>query len=115
AGARHAVGLPGLRGTVAGAAPVGPELVHGRGQRAGDGDDRAQALQGPLRPDPAVVAERPVRPAARRLRRVGRALLAARLARLHRALEPPVADGVQDPEPGNSRLMPTRGYTVLGW
>ena len=34
---------------------------------------------------------------------------------LHRALEPSVADGLRDPEPGRGDAMNSRGYTVLGW
>src|SRR5436305_502954 len=48
----------------------------------------------------ALGAERPIRPGARRLRRIGWALLAAGQAGVHRALEPPVANGVRDPQPG---------------
>ena len=34
---------------------------------------------------------------------------------LHRALEPSVANGVQDPKSGRRGLMNARGYSVLGW
>src|SRR4029453_9518800 len=91
-----------------------PERLHGVGERAGDrvGDDAP--LQG-LRPTRgAPVAERALRQGAGRLRRVGRALLTAGEPRLHRAVEPSVADGIRDQESGKEGLMKSR-HSVIGW
>ena len=49
AAARPPVGLPRLRGPVVGAAADRPRGVHRARQRARDGHDRAEALQGPAR------------------------------------------------------------------
>ena len=59
--------------------------------------------------------ERPLRPGAGRLRRVRRPVLAAGEPGLHRAVEPPVADGVRICATGERRDMNSKGYTVLGW
>ena len=60
------------------------------------GDDRAEALQGQRPRRHPLLAQRRLRRRPRLLRRVGRALLAGRLARLHRALVAAVADGASD-------------------
>ena len=56
--------------------------------------DRDEALQGPRAGDHALLAERRLRRQPRLLLGVGRALLADRLAGLHRAVVAAVADGL---------------------
>ena len=62
-------------------------------QRAGDGHDRPEALQGLGAGRHARVAQRGLRRHAGVVRRVGRAVLPAGLARLHRAVVAAVAHG----------------------
>ena len=115
AAARQPVGVPRLRGAVARAAPGGPERLHGVRERAGDGRDHDEALQGVGAPGGAALPQCALRPGAGRLRRVGRAVLAAVEPGVHRALEPSVAHGLRNQEPGRGEGMSSRGYTVLGW
>ena len=93
-------------------------------ERAGDRLDHDAPLQGLGAAGVAPVAQRPLRPGAGRLRRVGRSVLAAGQPRVHRAVVPPVANGVQDPKPGrrgrmNSRDTPcsagSSSRSALGW
>ena len=100
------VGLPGLRRALVGAAAHRPRRLHGRGQRPGDRHDRPQALQGQRPGRHPQLAQRRLRRRPRLLRPVRRALLAGRLARLHRALVAAVAHGLPDP--------PARGGGVDG-
>ena len=97
AGARPEVGLPRLRRSLVGAAAHRPRRLHGRGQRPGDRGDRPEALQRRRPRRHPLLAQRRLRRRPRLLRRVGRPLLAGRLARLHRALVAAVADGAPDP------------------
>ncbi len=90
-GARPEVGLPRLRRPVVGAAAHRPRRIHGRRQRAGHGNDRAEALQGLRARGDARVAERRLRRVARVVRRLRWALLADGVARLHRAVVAAVA------------------------
>ena len=92
--ARPPVGLPRLRGAVVGAAARRPRRLHGARQRARHRHDRPEALQGPRARRHALLAERRLRRSARVVRRVGRAVLADRLAGLHRAVVAAVADGL---------------------
>ena len=112
AGARPEVGLPRLRRPLVGAAARRPRRLHGRGQRPGERDDRPEALQRKRASRHPLLAERRLRRGPRLLRRVGRALLADRLAGLHRALVAAVADGAPDPAArrGGGGLM----YDKLG-
>ena len=70
-----------------------PRRLHGVGQRAGHGHDRHEALQGQRPGRHARVAQRGLRRAAGHLRDVGRAVLAAGVARLHRAVVAAVEHG----------------------
>ena len=84
-----------------------------------------QLYRGKLQGGAARVAERAVRPGARELRRVGRAVLPAVEPGLHRALDAPVADGLRDPEPqemkveavsrGTSHGIGKAARTPSGW
>ena len=60
---------------------------------ARDGDDRAQAVQGQRAGGHAREPERGLRRPARHVRRLGRPVLAAGVARVHRAVDAAVADG----------------------
>ena len=91
---RPPVGLPRLCGPVVGAAARGSRRLHGLGQRPGQRDDRARALQGHGARGHALLAQRRLRPGARVVLGVGRPLLADRVARLHRAVDAAVADGL---------------------
>ena len=101
---RSSVGLPRLRGPLVGAAAVGSRRLHGVGQRPGERDDRPRALQGHGARDHALLAQRRLRPGARLVRAVGRPLLPDRLARVHRAVDAAVADGLEAAQP----IRPTR-------
>ena len=81
-------------GPVVGAAARRSRRLHGAGQRAGHRDDRPEAVQGPRAGGHALLAERRLRREPRVVRRVGRAVLPGRLARLHRAVVAAVADGL---------------------
>ena len=83
--------------------------LHGRGERAGDRGDHDAAVQGQRAAGGAPLAERALRPGAGRLRRVGRAVLAAGQPRVHRALVAAVADGVQRAQPGYRRRNEDQG------
>ena len=70
--ARQALGLPLLRGALAGAAAERPRRLHGVGERVRHRRDHGQAVQGPgVRRRPQLPLC-PLRPVAGRLRRVGR-------------------------------------------
>ena len=99
--ARPQVGLPRLRRPLVGAAAHRPRRLHGGGQHPGDRDDRPAALQRQRPGRHPQLAERRLRRRPRLLRRVGRALLAGRLARLHRALVAAVA--ARPPDPRSAR------------
>ena len=92
---RPPVGLPRLRRPVVGAAARRPRRLHGRGQRAGhaarSGSSSTRAPRGSItRASPNAVYDQSLAS----LRRVRRAVLADRLARVHRAVVAAVADGV---------------------
>ena len=76
------VGLPRLRGPVVGAAAQRPRRLHGRRQRAGHRDDRAEALQGQRRASSPASRRTPsTTRSSPTFARVRRPLLAAGLAR----------------------------------
>ena len=93
AAARPEVGVPRLRGAVVGAAARGHRGLRRARQRARDRDDRAQAVQGQRAGGHAREPERGLRRAARDVRRVGRAVLPAGVAGVHRAVDAAVAHG----------------------
>ena len=93
AGARPEVGVPRLRGAVVGAAARGHRGLHRAGQRARDGHDRAEAVQGQRAGGDAREPERGLRRAARDVRGVRRAVLPAGVAGVHRAVVAAVAHG----------------------
>ncbi len=84
-------------------------------ERARDGRGHDAPLQGQRPGRGAQLAQRALRRGAGRLRRVRRAVLPAIEPGVHRALEPPVADGLRSAQPGKRRDMNSKSYTVLGW
>ena len=87
------VGLPRVCGAVVGAAARGHRGLLGACQRARDGLDRAEAVQGQRAGRDAGVAERRVRRSAGDVRGLRRAVLPAGVAGVHRAVDAAVADG----------------------
>ena len=83
------------------------------GQRAGDRDDRAQALQGQRARRHALLPERRLRRSAGVVLRVRRPVLADRLARVHRAVVAAVAHGVAAAQPLLSAASRARNRSRL--
>ena len=94
ADARSKVGIPGVRRPVVGPASQRPRRLHGRRQRAGHGHDRDQAVQGLGAGGHTLLPKRRLRRAAGVVRPVRRPIRAGGVARVHRAVVAPVADGV---------------------
>ena len=121
ADARPAMGVSRLRRPVVGSAPQRSRRLHGRRQLAGHRHDRDQAVQGLGAGGHALVAARGLRRAAGVVRPVRRAVRPGRVARVHRAVVAPVADGVAaaartgglSREPVGSFIP--MGYKVLGY
>ncbi len=74
-----------------------PRRLYGRRQRAGDRQDRAEALQGQRAGDHPHLSERRLRRGPGVVRGVGRALFTVGLSRLHRDLLAAIEDGAPDP------------------
>ena len=72
------------------------------------GEITMRLYKGSARAGRAQLAERALRPGARRLRRVRRAVQPAGEPRLHRAVEPADADGLRAAKPGKGGLMTPR-------
>ena len=79
------------------------------------GEITMRLYKGSARAVARQLAERPLRPGAGGLRRVGRAVLPAGQPGLHRAVEPAVENGLRNPQPGQGDGMNSKTYSVLGW
>ena len=91
------VGLPLLRGALAGAPAARPRRLHGLGERVRHRRGRAEALPRLGDADQAELAVRAVRPLACIFRRIRGRVLTTREPRVHRALHHAEQAGPQNP------------------